>query len=162
MYVLNTMLQAALAFATLGYLFSSRTLITFLNGLTPFQGLVFYYVQLFVTLEVLQRMGLVIGGVKMTSPYQTIGELIIIFAFFILVVQKSQWVEHVIEEQTGQPQNYPVIFVHSEDGATYAFWRMFAGPDTARILTFVVTPAILVAIGTYLMGFRRIQRHLLA
>ena len=155
------MLQAALAFGVLGYLFSSRTLITFLNTLSPFQGLVFYYLQLFVTLEVLQWMGLVVGGVKITSPVQTLGELMIIFAFFILVVQKSQWVEHVIEQQTGQVQNYPVIFVHSEDGATYAFWRHFAEPETARILTFVVTPAILVTIGTYLMGFRRIQRHLL-
>jgi hypothetical protein len=155
------MLQSALVFGVLGYLFSSRTLITFLNGLSPFQGLLFYYVQLFVTLEILQSLGLVIGGIKLTSPLQTLGELMIIFAFFILVVQKSQWVEHVIEEQTGQPQNYPVIFVHSEDGATYAFWRQFAEPETARILTFVVTPAVLVALGTYLMGFKRIQRSLL-
>lgn len=156
------MLQAALTFALLGYLFSARTFILFLNKLTPTQGLLFYYFQLFVTLEVLQALGLVVGGIQITSTVQTIGELFVIFAFFILVNQESRWIQVLVGEETKQEQQCPQIYLHSEDGATFEFWSTWFAPDTARILTFVVTPAVLVAIGTYLMGFKRIQRHLLA
>ena len=162
MYVLNTMLQAALAFALLGYLFSARKFISFLNSLTPTQGLIFYYFQLFVTLEVLQTLGLVVRGIKIASTMQTVGELFVIFAFFILVDQESRWIQVVVGEETKQEQRCPQLYLQSEDGATFEFWSNWFAPDTARILTFVVTPAILVAIGTYLMGFKRIQRSLLA
>lgn len=156
------MLQAAVTFAVIGYLFSARRFISFLNTLTPTQGLIFYYFQLFVTLEVLQYLGLVVGGVKISTSMQTIGELLVIFAFFILVDQESRWIQVVIGEETKQEQRCPQLYLQSEDGATFEFWSRWFEPDTARILTFVVTPAILVALGTYLMGFRRIQRHLLA
>lgn len=156
------MLQSALVFAFLGYVFSSRKFVVFLNTLSPTQGLIFYYFQLFVTLQVLQYLGLVVGGVKIASTMQTIGELFVIFAFFILVDQESRWVQVVIQEDTKQEQRCPQLYLQSEDGATFEFWSCWFDPDTARVLTFIVTPAILVSIGTYLMGFKPIQRSLLA
>lgn len=156
------MLQSALVFAFLGYLFSSRKFILFLNRLTPTQGLIFYYFQLFVTLEVLQYLGLVVGGIKIASTMQTFGELLVIFAFFILVDQESRWIQVVVGEDTKQEQRCPQLYLQSEDGATFEFWSNWFSPDTARIFTFIVTPAILVALGTYMMGFKRIQRSLLA
>ena len=156
------MLQSALVFAFLGYVFSSRKFILFLNSLTPTQGLIFYYFQLFVTLEVLQYLGLVVGGIKIASTIQTFGELLVIFAFFILVDQESRWIQVVVGEETKQEQRCPQLYLQSEDGATFEFWSHWFSPDTARVLTFIVTPAILVAVGTYLMGFKRIQRSLLA
>lgn len=157
-------LKTALAFAVLGYLFSSRQFILFLNRLNPFQGLLFYYLQLFVTLEVLQYFGLVIGGVKMQSITQTIGELMIVFAFFILVDQESAWVAYVIGEDEGKKKDYPVVYTQSEDGAVYYLWSTYVtnNPDTARMLTFVVTPVVLVAIGLYLTGGTKVRRELLA
>jgi len=157
-------LKTALAFAVFGYLFSSRQFILFLNRLNPFQGLLFYYLQLFVTLEVLQYFGLVIGGVKMQSITQTIGELMIVFAFFILVDQESAWVAYVIGEDEGKKKDYPVVYTQAEDGAVYYLWSTYVtnNPDTARMLTFVVTPVVLVAIGLYLTGGAKVRRELLA
>lgn len=160
----DLIVRTALLFAILGYVFSSRRLIQFLNSMNPLQGLLFYYVQLFVTLEVLQYFGLIIGGVKMQSVVQTIGELMIVFAFFIIVDQESEWVAYVIGEQEGKKKDYPVLYTQSEDGAVYYLWSTYvtSNPDTARLLTFVVTPAVLVAIGLYLTGGKAVRRDLLA
>lgn len=157
-------LKTAATFGVLGYLFSSRSFILFLNRLNPFQGLLFYYLQLFVTLELLQYFGLVIGGVKMTSLFQTLGELFIIFAFFILVDQESAWVAYVVGQEEGKKKDYPVVYTQAEDGAVYYLWSTYVtkDPDMARFLTFVLTPIVLVSIGLYLTGGAKVRRELLA
>lgn len=156
-------LKTVAVIAILGYLFSSRKLILFLNSMNPLQGLLFYYLQLFVTLEILQAFGLVVGGVKMTSLTQTFGELMMVFAFFILVAQESEWVSHVVGEDEGKKKDYPILYTHSEDGATFYLWTRYVTSDyeTARILTFVVTPVILMALGLYLTGGAKVRRELL-
>ena len=78
-------LKFVIAFALLGFLFSTKTMIIALNSLSPIKGLIIYYFILFITLELLQWFGLIIGGVKIQNIRQTIGELLIIFAFFIIV-----------------------------------------------------------------------------
>lgn len=155
----NLILRTAGLFALIGYLFSSRRFILFLNNLNPIQGLIFYYVQLFITLEVLQWFGLVIGGVKMTSITQTIGELLIVFAFFILVDQESAWVANVVGAK-----DFPTVYTQSEDGAVYYLWSTYVtdDPETARLLTFVLTPAVLVSIGIFMTGGVSVRRELLA
>jgi hypothetical protein len=157
-------LKTAAAFAIFGYLFSSRQFILFLNQLNPFQGLMFYYIQLFVTLEILQYFGLVIGGIKIQSFFQTIGELMIVFAFFILVNQESGWVAYIIGEHEGKKKDYPVVYTQSEDGAVYYLWSTYvtSNPDTARFLTFIITPIVLVAVGLYLTGGTKARRELLS
>lgn len=159
----DLILKTAGAFALLGYVFSSRKFILFLNTLNPFQGLLFYYLQLFIVLEVLQYFGLVIGGIRMTTLAQTIGELLIVFAFFILVDQESAWVAYVIGENEGKKKDYPVVYTQAEDGAVYYLWSTYVtkDPDTARMLTFVVTPVLLVALGLYLTGGKVVRRDLL-
>lgn len=159
----DLILKTAGAFALLGYLFSSRKFILFLNSLNPFQGLLFYYLQLFVTLEILQYFGLVIGGVKMTDFSQTIGELLIVFAFFILVDQESEWVAQVVGDKEGKKKDYPVVYTQAEDGAVYYLWSTYVtkSPETVRFLTFVLTPVVLVAIGLYLTGGAKVRRDLL-
>lgn len=160
----DLILKTAGAFALLGYIFSSRQFILFLNKLNPVQGLVFYYLQIFVTLEILQYFGLVIGGVKMTSLTQTIGELMMIFAFFVIVDNESEWIQVVVGEDTKKKQDCPKVYLQAEDGATYYFWQSLIGnnPDMLRILTFVVTPALLVSVGLYLTGGKSVRRDLLS
>lgn len=160
----DLILKTAGAFALLGYIFSSRFFILSLNQLDPLQGLLFYYAQIFVTLEVLQYFGLVIGGVKMTSLSQTLGELLMIFAFFVIVDNESEWIQVVVGEDTKQKQECPKVYLQAEDGATYYFWKSLTGasPDTLRLLTFVVTPAVLVSVGLFLTGGKSVRRDLLA
>ena len=93
------LLKIMLTFALLGFIFSTRKAILFLNSLNPFQGLIVYYIFLFIILEILQWFGLIVGGVKMQSIKQTIGELLIIFAFFIVVDFESEWVAIVVGEE---------------------------------------------------------------
>lgn len=159
----NLIVRTAAAFALLGYIFSSRQLILFLNSMNPFQGLLFYYLQLFVTLEVLQWFGLVVGGVRMTSLTQTLGELLMVFAFFIIVDQESAWVAYVVGENEGKKKDYPVVYTQAEDGAVYYLWSTYvtSDPEVARMLTFVVTPAVLVAIGLFITGGTRVRRDML-
>lgn len=160
----DLLLKTGAAFALLGYVFSSRRFIGFLNTLNPFQGLLFYYLQLFVTLEVLQYFGLVIGGVRMTNLSQTVGELLILFAFFMIVDQESGWVAYVVGEQEGKTKDYPVVYTQAEDGAVYYLWTTYGGqsPETARWLTFVVTPVVLVSLGLVLTGGKAVRRDLIA
>lgn len=100
----------------------------------------------------------------MTSIFQTIGELLIIFAFFILVDQESAWVAYVVGEHEGTKKDYPVVYTQAEDGAVYYLWSTYVtkNPDTARFLTFVVTPILLVSLGLYLTGGEKVRRELLS
>jgi hypothetical protein len=159
----NLIVKTAIAFGLIGYLLSSRRIILFLNTLNPFQGLLVYYLQIFVVLEVLQYFGLVIGGVKQQTVSQTFGELMIIFAFFILVDMESERIQHVVGEDTKKEQTCPNVYLQAEDGATYYLWKTYVtnDPESLRILTFVITPIVLASIGLYLTGGKAVQRDLL-
>lgn len=155
-----------LTFAFLGFLFSSRPLILALNALNPFQGLVVYYTIIFITLEVMQYFGLIIGGVKMGSFTQTLGELMIIFAYFIIFDMESAWIQDVVNEARGgekkkkdskdtslgdQALDCPNVYLQAEDGATYYLVGLLVkNKEYARYITFVGVPAILSFIGLWL------------
>jgi hypothetical protein len=159
----NLILKTAIAFGLIGFTISSRWYILSTNELNPFQGLLVYYLQIFIVLEILQYFGLVIGGVKQQTIGQTIGELMIIFAFFILVDMESERIQYVVGEHTNETQNCPNVYLQSEDGATYYLWKTYVteNPEALRILTFVITPIALASIGLYLTGGRVVQRDLL-
>lgn len=156
--------KTAVAFALIGFLLSTRKYILAINGLTPVQGLLVYYLQVFLTLEILQFTGLVVGGVRQQTMLQTFGEMLIIFAFFVIVDFESKWVQVVVGEETHQQQNCPKIYIQSEDGAVYYMWNELLGfsAEASRWLTFVITPAVLVLVGLALTSGRPIQRALLA
>lgn len=172
---MNVYVWLPVAFGFLGWLFSSRPVVLFMNGLTPIQGLIVYYIILFVTLEILQLFGLIIGGVRMQSMRQTLGELLLVFAFFVIVDWESAWVQDVVAEDLrkkdtpdidrqskgtrpketslgGQALDCPNIYLQAEDGAVYYFMNTYvtAHKETARYLTFVGTPIVLSAIGLWL------------
>jgi len=157
-------LKFVIAFALLGFLFSTKKMIIALNSLSPIKGLIVYYFILFITLEILQWFGLIIGGVKIQNIRQTIGELLIIFAFFVIVDYESEWVAYVIGENEGKKKDYPVIYTQAEDGAVYYMWITYVtkNPEIARLLTYVLTPAVLVAMGFMLTGGGGIKREWLA
>lgn len=159
----NLILKTAIAFGLIGYVLSSRRYILLLNSLNPFQGLLVYYLQIFVVLEILQYFGLVIGGVKQQTLKQTLGELMIIFAFFIIVDMESEWIQVVVGDDTKQKQNCPKVYLQAEDGAAYYLWKTYVTDDheKLRVLTFVLTPIVLASIGLFLTGGKVVQRDLL-
>jgi len=167
---MNLYVWFPLAFALMGYLFSSRPIILFMNTLNPLQGLVVYYVIIFVTLEILQLFGLIIGGVRMASLRQTLGEVLIIFAFFVIVDWESGWVQDVVAEDRtrrgvpahtsadtsttlgNQALECPNVYLQAEDGAVYYLMNTYvsSNKEVARLLSFVVVPAVLALAGLYL------------
>lgn len=56
------------------------------------------------------------------------------------------------------------MYTQAEDGAVYYLWSTYvtSNPDTARLLTFVLTPVVLVTLGLYLTGGAKVRRELLA
>ena len=153
---LQEMFALPCAFALIGYLFTTKKMILFLNTLTPFQGLLFYYFQLFTIINVLQCFGLVIGSYKMTTISQSIGELLIIFSFFIIVNFESYFVQWSVDSNTkkdeNKSKNCTTIYLQSEDGATYDLVDGYLNnPPLSRIITFIVVPFVLTFLGTQLI-----------
>lgn len=150
-----------LVLAALGWLSTTAPFLRWYNTLTPAQGLLLYYVILGATVLILQALGLVVGGTRFVSMRQTVGTLLVTFAFFIVV----DWESCFIQEITGHScdQSSPILFA-SEDGATYYFWRTVLGfgQQPARWLAYVLTPFVLALAGLLLITNHRIDASLLA
>lgn len=146
--ITNRELTLAVAFAVMGFAFSTRTWLLFLNGLNPLNGLIVYYLVLYASLYGLSRLGLVLFGVKIDKPLQTLGLLCITFAFFITVDWTSQYGANI----TGHP-NISNIFLQDEDGVCFWAWNQII-PDLylCRIMAFTVTPFLLCLFGGALVS----------
>jgi len=147
-------ISLAIALAALGFLFTMREMILFLNGLSPIEGLAVYYVIVYLALFILSRMDLVIFGFKIKNVTQTIGLTIITFAFFITVNWTSPYIQYVT---TGSVQGASNIFYESEDGAMWYLWSLLlptVGAEVIRILTYVVSPFLLALLGGLLVSGR--------
>lgn len=138
----------------LGFVFSMREYILFLNGLTPLHGLLVYYAVLGGSLFVLSRMDLVVFGFKIRSLTQTLGLMLITFAFFVVVGWSSPYVQYVA---TGSTAGASVVFYQCEDGAVWYVWSTLLPTldvEVLRILSFVLTPFLLVLAGGMLVAGR--------
>lgn len=140
-------LGLAIALAALGFILSSRSWIQWLDQLTPLEGFIVYYIILYACLYVLSRLDLVVFGVRIKDPIQTLGLLMLTFAFFICVDWESPWVDVVTR---GGYVNISSVHYQAEDGAAWWFWQQMmpsADFETLRIMTYVVTPLILGVLG---------------
>jgi hypothetical protein len=144
-------LVLAITLAIGGFIFSSREFIVWLNHFNPLYGFTVYYIILYASLFVLSKFNLVIFGIKIKKPMQTLGLLLITFSFFLIVNWESCYVQTVL---SGSCANVSNIYFGSEDGMTWWFWTTYVGitsVDLARLLTFVFTPFILTIIGGLLV-----------
>ena len=143
-----------IVFAIIGYLFTTDKMILLMDSLSPPQGLLFYYSILFLVITILQYFGLVIGDVKMNSVQQTLGEMLILFAFFIIVDFESRYIQWVVDDnRTEKSSNCTGVYLQSEDGATYDIInRWINNPRSSRIITFVVIPFLLTLIGVNMIA----------
>lgn len=143
----------ASALAIIGFLFSMPSFILWLNNLNPIEGLLFYQAITLGAVLGLAKVGLVIHNTKIRVGRQALGLYMVLFAFLIITDFTSCWINIITAGTCPASAN---IFTQSEDGATFFLWSSIVNnPATARILTFVVTPIILVLIGGYLIGYKR-------
>lgn len=132
-------MELALAIATVGFIFTSRPWLRWLNTLSPEVGLL---VKNIIIFSVVYGIHVFVGGVE--KPHvQALGILLIYMSLNIVFNYQSRWIE-----EAGTPE----VEKQTPDGATYERMRETLGmsPDTARIFTFVVVPFILVFIGSTL------------
>lgn len=142
----------ALVFAALGLMMSSVWYLRWLNKRNPATGLAIYYASIFIVVLILQHAGLIIGSIHFNNWKQSVGATMIIFAFFIVMNLESCRVEYVI---TGDEKcsNISNVYLNSEDGAVYYLWNK-ALPGRVKLvrwLTFVITPFVLVILGSMLI-----------
>lgn len=97
-------------------------------------------------------MELAVFGFKIKEPMQTLGLLLITFAFFICINWESPYVQLVT---TGSVENISPVLFQSEDGAVWHVWQStlpWADTETLRILTYVLTPFTLALTGGLLVS----------
>jgi hypothetical protein len=140
----------------MGFAFSSRVWIRWMAGLNPAQGLLVYYMILYLSLYVLSRLGLVVFGLRVEDPAQTLGLLMVTFSFFIIVDWESAYIQHV-SIPGSDPASVSSVFYQSEDGATFWLWQHLlpgAGWEAWRFFTYVFTPFALTLLGGLLLSKR--------
>jgi len=137
--------------ALIGFIFSTRQWLLFLNQLNPFLGLLVYYIIMTLALLLLQFFGLIIAGINFNSFSHTIGSIFIIFSYFLVICWESCYVATVTE---GTCDGTSSVILQSEDGAIFYIWSVILGDkniELLRILTYVVTPFVLTFIGQLLI-----------
>ena len=141
-------LALVLVITFMGFAFSLRQFVLFLDSLNPFTGLIIYYIILYFSLYALSKLGLVIWKIRIKSPLQVLGALLITMAFFITVDWESPWIQYVTN-RTGDVSN---VLYQAEDGAFWYLWSFLTNNfEVLRILTYVITPCILTLVGVILV-----------
>ncbi len=149
-------LRMPLVFAIMGYLFSTRKFILFMDRLNPLNGLIVYYSILLSALLVLEYFGLIIAGIEFNTTWHSIGSILIIFSFFITIEFESCHA-NMITKGHCDSNAMSNIYIQSEDGAMYWIWSHFTKNfEALRWLTYVITPFVLSLIGS-LMITQKVQ-----
>lgn len=143
-------LQLAGAIGAMGYVFASRPFLVYLNTLNPVEGLLLYYAVLYGVLFGLSRMGLTVFGFKIKDPTQTLGLLMVNFAFFATVDWSSNWVQYVVTGSLSGAAN--ALTNNCEDG--FLWWLVntvlkVSNLDLAAFLAFAVAPFLIALVGLY-------------
>ena len=139
------------AFGLIGYFFTSKLWLFFINSFNPTIGLIIYYIIITFVVKILECYHLIISSKQIVYNSQTIGIILIFYAYWILLSWQSCYLTE-IQGKTCESQNLSNIYLQSEDGALYYFFNHFTNNmEISRWLTYVVTPMILAGIGFYLV-----------
>lgn len=130
--------RLALAFAIVGFMFTSRPWLRWLHGLTPEQGMAVKWMVILGSIFVIDAAD---PTLKLTHKTQALGVIMVLAAFNIIFNYQSEWID---ESGSGNVQ------IQTPDGALYRRARADLGltPELSRIAVFVVIPFILVFFGS--------------
>jgi hypothetical protein len=157
--MLSNYIKFPLVMGILGFVFSSRTWIRFMDKNSPQVGLIIYYFIIFLAILFLQHIGLVVAEMPFDSVQHALGTLLIVFSFFIIFDWESYYITLVTSDGTTPPPSISNVYLQSEDGAVFDFWynTVKLTPDQSRTMTYIVTPIILSALGIILIRGKRIR-----
>ena len=149
---MNTKILIPFALGIIGYVFTIKPWLLFMDKLDPFIGLIVYYIILTFTITIIQFLGMSIGGIDYNYNIvnYTTGLLFIIFSFNLVTSWQSCYINEITK---GNCDNVSSIFLHTEDGATYYLLsNIIKNQEIKRIATYVITPFVFSFIGIYLMS----------
>ena len=134
-------LRLALAFALVGFIFTSKVWLNLLHNLGPEQGLAVKWVAILGSILLID---MVDPTIKLEHKTQALGVVMVLASFNIIFNYQSEWIVESGAEN---------IEIQSPDGALYHRARKNLGlnPDVARILVFVLVPFALVLGGSKLV-----------
>lgn len=133
-------LKLASVMAVIGLIFTSRPWLNWLGTLSPEAGLFLKY-----TLILFIILSLHVMDPTVDKPRrQALGVFAIYVAFMLIFNYQSDWIE-----ESGSSG----VEVQSPDGVVYHRARTTFGmkPETARIVSFVILPSLLVLVGSKLV-----------
>ena len=130
-------LKLAAAFGLIGFVFTSRPWLQWLNKLSPEMGFIVKSVIIFVLAIILQGLDVIVK----IDHRQTLGIILVYTAFVIIFNYQSKWIEDA---------ESPNVELQTADGIVYHRSRKLLNldPETARLFTFVLVPFIMVIIGS--------------
>lgn len=134
-------LRLALAFAIVGFVFTSKFWLRWLHSLGPEHGLVVKWAAILGSILLLDWAD---PSLKLEHKTQALGVVMVLAAFNMIFNYQSEWID---ESGSGNVQ------VQTPDGALYRRARTNLGlePDVARVLVFVLVPFVLVFFGSRLV-----------
>lgn len=153
-------LKLAVLLAMLGFIFSTKFFVDWLNSIEPWLGLAQWYIFMgFILHFFLDMIGFQVKSFKIRSDALSIlGLLLVLFAFGIV----TNWIESPLADiyAGGTGENLPNALLASEDGVTWLFWSRTVGIidiETVKILTYIVTPFMLSMLGGLLISGKKLN-----
>ena len=133
--------RLALGFAVMGLIFTSRTWLQWLHTFSPEAGLAIKHVVILLAIIILNYSD---NSIKLEYKTGALGIFLVYLAFMIVFNYQSKWIE---ESGSGNVQD------QTPDGVLYlrARTNLNLNPDLARLVTFVLVPAVLVFAGSKLL-----------
>ena len=133
--------RLALAFATVGLVFTSRPWLQWLHGLGPEIGLAVKWAAILGSIFIID---LVDPKLKLEHKTQALGAVMILAAFNMIFNYQSEWID-----ESGSRN----VQVQTPDGALYHRARDNLGlsPEAARVVVFGLVPFVLVFFGSVLV-----------
>lgn len=134
-------LKLASAIAAVGFVFTSRPWLQFLNRQSPETGLLIKNIVIFSTILGLHY----VDGMVDAPRRHALGLLLVYIAFNIIFNYQSRWISEADAENVDK---------QSPDGATYERARRFLSPEASRLVTFVLIPFLFILIGSKIFSKR--------
>jgi hypothetical protein len=144
----------AFAIAVMGFAFSGRAFLLYLNGLNSYQGFIIYYAIMYGSLYALSKLELIIFKPTISDIQGSAGMAMLLFSFFATINWENPYVQYVA---TGSFEGATGIFYQAEDGVCWLLATQVLGIvdiQMARIVAFSVIPFIVALVGLALIGGR--------
>lgn len=131
-------------FAWLGWLFSSKAYIGFMDKRSPVEGLALYYGGLYLVFMFLQSIGMKIGDMHFDTHLHTIGSLLILYSFFIVFSWESEYTCRIVGKDCSPKHTEDALIFYLANKAGLEDW-------SARWVTYILAPFVLTVAGVLLI-----------